>query len=121
MRGARLLLAVMAALAAGACARAQKTTYVIDPSTGQPVPVVSQQTYAQPDYAQPQAALGGRGLFTARQSAAVYAPQTYAQQRYAQQFAQPQYAAPQVVPHGEVPLSFPLRPGDTVTVKERWF
>ena len=111
MRGARLLLAVVAALAVSACARAQKTTYVIDPSTGQPVPVVSQQTYAQPDYAPPQAAPGGgRGLFTARQSAPVYAPQTYvqptyapqtyAQQRYAQQFAQPQYAAPQVVPQG---------------------
>ena len=121
MRGARLLLALMTALAVSACARQQQTYYVIDPNTGQPVPVVSQQTYAQPDYAQPQAAPGGRGLFTARQSAPVYAPQTYAQQRYAQQFAQQPYVAPQVVPHGEVPLSFPLRPGDTVTVKERWF
>jgi polysaccharide export outer membrane protein len=23
--------------------------------------------------------------------------------------------------HGDVPLGFPLRPGDTITVKERWF
>ena len=23
--------------------------------------------------------------------------------------------------HGDVPLVFPLRPGDTVVVKERWF
>jgi hypothetical protein len=23
--------------------------------------------------------------------------------------------------HGDVPLNYPLRPGDTVVVKERWF
>ena len=54
MRGARLLLAVVAALAVSACARQQQAYYVIDPATGQPVPVVTQPQYAQPQYAQPQ-------------------------------------------------------------------
>jgi polysaccharide biosynthesis/export protein len=29
--------------------------------------------------------------------------------------------APGHLMHGDVPLGFPLRPGDTVVVKERWF
>jgi polysaccharide export outer membrane protein len=45
MRISRFLVAIAAALLLAACARHQ-TAYVIDPSTGQPVPVVSQQ-YAQ--------------------------------------------------------------------------
>ena len=88
MRGARLLLAVVAALAAGACARQQPAYYVIDPNSGQPVPVVTQQQYAQPDYAQqtyqqPAAPSydqsGGRGLFS---SSPATAQQSYAQQSY---------------------------------------
>ncbi|MGH6725089.1 MAG: polysaccharide biosynthesis/export family protein [Pseudolabrys sp.] len=65
MRGARFLLPIVAALAATAFARAQQT-YVIDPASGRPVPVVVQQSYAQ----------------------APYAPQAYAQPQY----APPQYA-----------------------------
>src|SRR5665213_2435886 len=119
MRGVRLLLPVLAALSVGACARQQQTYYVMDPSTGQPVPVVAQQQYAapsyeqsasptfeqadgrglyssQPAYAQPQAEPSGRGFFNSRRGA----PQVYAQpQAYAQPqvYAQPQtYAQPQV-------------------------
>jgi polysaccharide export outer membrane protein len=92
MRNARLLLALAAALALAACARHQ-TTYVIDPQTGQPVPVVSQQyapqyaqqQYAQQQYAQPQ-----------------YAQAQYPQPQYAQSYAQPQpqYAQAQPAPSG---------------------
>ena len=82
MRNARLLLALVAALAVSACMRSQPTYYVVDPATGQPVPVVSQQftqpQYAQPGYAQPQ---------IVQQQAA---PQPYAQQTYTQPSAQPQ-------------------------------
>ena len=95
MRGARLLLAVVAALAVGACARQQPVYYVLNPNTGQPVPVVMQQQavspqYAQQTYQQPPAEPGERGLFSSRQSA----PQIYAQQAYATQpqYPQPQYA-----------------------------
>jgi polysaccharide export outer membrane protein len=96
MRGARLLLAVTAALAVGACARQQPAYYVMDPNTGQPVPVVSQQSYASPDYAQQPATQsyaqsGGRGLFS---SSPGTAQQSYAQQSYAQQ------PAPQALPSG---------------------
>ena len=48
MRGARLLLPILAALAVSACARQQPAYYVIDPNTGQPVPVVAQQPLAPP-------------------------------------------------------------------------
>ena len=96
MRGARLLLAVMAALAVGACARQQSAYYVMDASTGQPVPVVSQQSYASPDHAQlpvtqSYAQSGGRGLFS---SSPGTAQQSYAQQSYAQE------PAPQAPPSG---------------------
>jgi hypothetical protein len=83
MRTSRFLLAISAALLLAACARHQ-TAYVIDPSTGQPVPVVSQQ-YPQgpaPQYAQ------------------ASAPQPYAQAsapQYAQAYAQPA-PAPQPQP-----------------------
>ena len=43
MRGARLLFAIVAALAAGACARQQPVYYAMDPNTGQPVRVAAQQ------------------------------------------------------------------------------
>jgi hypothetical protein len=53
MRRARFFLPVLLALTAAASAREQQSTYyIIDPATGQPVPVVQQ--YAQPQYEQPQ-------------------------------------------------------------------
>jgi Polysaccharide biosynthesis/export protein len=97
MRGSRLLLAVLAALTLSACAR-QQQTYVMDPNTGQPVPVMTQQQMAQPDSAQraflppgssSYAQSGGRGLFS---SSPASAQQSYAQQSYAQQDPAPQAA-----------------------------
>ena len=86
MRGARLLLAVMAALAVGACARQQPTYYVIDPNTGQPVPVVTaaalrasrnMRSRLRPAaYQQPSPAQSDRGLFS---SSPAYAQQAYGQ------------------------------------------
>lgn len=94
MRGARLLLAVIAALAVGACARQQPTYYVMDPNTGQPVPVVNQQPPSMPPGAMAQMAPQGasqqsdsRGLFS---SSPAYAQQSYAQQTY----TQPSYQQP---------------------------
>jgi protein involved in polysaccharide export with SLBB domain len=81
MRGLRFVLSVAVALAAAGCAR-QQQAYVIDPQTGQPVPIVTQQAYApqpaQPIYAQSyqpqvQPASGSRGLFSSQ----TYARQTY--------------------------------------------
>ena len=108
MRYARFLLPILIALTVAACARQQPAYYVLDPSTGQPVPVVQQygqpgaaqpqyaQSYAapQPSYARPQPAQSsGRGLFTSQRSAPAYAYQPqYAQQGYAQPAnAQPHY------------------------------
>ena len=56
MRLSHILLAVLAALSAGGCMQrqAQPTAYVMDPQTGQTVPVVAQQRqFTQPQYAQP--------------------------------------------------------------------
>ena len=95
MRGARFLVAVMTALAAAGCAR-QQQTYVIDPSTGQPVPVMTNQ-YAQA----PQASTdGNRGFFSSQNyTQPQYAQQTSAQQAYAQQqYAQQPYAQQQYAP-----------------------
>src|SRR3989304_3325089 len=87
MRNTRLLLAVVAALAVGACARQQPTYYVVDPSTGQPAPMVTQQQFAQPQDA-PQS----------------YAQQAYAQPQYAQQtYAQPSYQQPAATPPRTAP------------------
>jgi len=94
MRTAKLLLPLAAALAVAACARQQPAYYVMDPQTGQAVPVVqqysgpqqyvqaqaAQQPYAPPPQAAPNA---GRGFFNSSQPA-------FAQPQYAQQ---PQYAA----------------------------
>ena len=98
MRDARLLLAVVAALAVGACARQQPTYYVVDPNTGQPVPAVTQQQYAQPQDAQPGYAQpprmtqSQRGLYS---SSPAYAQQAYDQPQYAQQtYAPPSYRQP---------------------------
>lgn len=120
MRGARILLPIALALTAAACARQQQATYVIDPATGQPVPVVQQYrgfSYGQAYAQQPSGQESSRGLFGSPQAAQQayappqhYAAQTYPQQTYAQQttprqtyaqayaqppqYAQPQYAQP---------------------------
>jgi polysaccharide export outer membrane protein len=70
MRGARFLLVLTVALAAASCAR-QQQTYMIDPATGQPVPVMAQQPYRGPQYAQQtyqQPAASGRGVFNGSRS-----------------------------------------------------
>jgi len=98
MRETRLLIAVVAALAVGACARQQPAYYTLNPHTGQPVPVVAQQqfvppqytqqTYARPAYQQPSPTQADRSLYS---SSPAYAQQAYDQPRYAQQaYAQPQ-------------------------------
>ncbi len=74
MRNVRFLMVLMVALAAAGCARkTAQTTYIIDPQTGQPVPVVTQQQMAQ---------------------APVYAQQGYPQQAYAQPYGAPAAPAP---------------------------
>jgi polysaccharide export outer membrane protein len=103
MRGARLLLALMTAFAVSACARQQQTYYVIDPNTGQPVPVVNQQAYSVPSMppssggmsAQASAASDSRGLFS---SSPAYAQQYAEQPAYAQ--APQTYTQPQAEPSG---------------------
>ncbi len=96
MRVTRLMVPILVALLAAACARQQASYYTIDPSTGQLVAAVGQyqygeaqnaQTantgYAPPAYAQAER----RGLFNAQPS--------YAQPYYAQSYqAPPQYAQP---------------------------
>jgi polysaccharide export outer membrane protein len=93
-------LCLLVALAAAGCARQQQTYYIIDPQTGQPVPVVRQYTgpeqYVQAQYgqaqpaAQPQYAQNGRGFFNSSQ------PSYYAQPQYGYQ--QPPPPAPQYAP-----------------------
>lgn len=104
MRGARLALALMAAFTVSACARQQQTYYVIDPNTGQPVPVVNQQSYSVPSMppmsAQASAnapASDSRGLFS---SSPAYAQQTYGDQSAYAQAAPQTYAQPQAAPSG---------------------
>lgn len=102
MRGARLLLAMVAAIAVSACARQQPVYYVMDPNTGQPVRVVNQPVPSAPPDAMAQATLpasssdDSRGLFS---SSPASAQQAYGQQAYAQQtYAQPSYAQPVAPP-----------------------
>jgi hypothetical protein len=100
MRGARLLLPILAALAVSACARQQPAYYVIDPNTGQPVPVVAQQPLAPPQYAQqpyqpPSPAPSNRGLYS---SSPAYAQQAYDQPLYAPQTYVQQSNQPEVTP-----------------------
>ena len=114
MRGARLALALLTALAVSACARQKQTYYVIDPNTGQPVPVVNQQAYTVPSMppnsapmSSPMAAQASvpsssdsRGLFS---SSPAYAQQYAEQPAYAQTYAQaaPQnYTSPPTAPSG---------------------
>jgi polysaccharide export outer membrane protein len=100
MRVAKFLMPVLAALAAAGCARQQQSYYVIDPATGQPVPVVQQYysapRYAQAGYAQPApqyAKAGGRGLYSSPQVAQqAYAQSSYAPPAYQPPAPQPQYA-----------------------------
>jgi hypothetical protein len=117
----------LTALAVGACARQQQTYYVMDPNTGQPVPVVSQPSYAQPAYAQAESPANdqgdNRGLFNARQRAPqIYAqPQpTYAQQSYVAQYSAPQYAAPYGYAYASAPANdqpaYTLDSGDKLRV-----
>lgn len=118
MREVRFLLVLLAALAVSACARQQQTYYVMDPQTGQPVPVVAQQQAPQqtyPQYAQQPPAYGQASASALYSASPSYAQQTYAQaqpayvasapaqpgsrglfsrQRAPQAYAQPQYAAP---------------------------
>jgi polysaccharide export outer membrane protein len=111
MRRALFLLAGLLALAGAGCARQQQPAYhIVDPATGQPVPVVRQ--YQQPQYQQPQyqqhqyqqtyaqqqpaqdgpAEPHGRGLFTSHHTTA-YASQTYTQPAYTPRvYAQPKAA-----------------------------
>ncbi len=115
MRGARILFAVVAALAVSGCLRQQaQTQYIIDPQTGQPVPViVQQQQFTQPQYAQTYAPPGmvsqgnsyqglapappasSRGLYS---SSPAYAQQAYAPPQYAQAPYQPPAAQPRSTP-----------------------
>jgi polysaccharide export outer membrane protein len=98
MRVARILVPMLIALAAAACARHQQAAYVVDPQTSQPAPAVQQ--YGQASQAlPPQYAQNGtsRGLFTSPQAAQQdYAAPQYAQQTYPpddqSSGAQPQYA-----------------------------
>jgi hypothetical protein len=177
MRGARILIPVLVALAAAGCLRRSSPYHAVDAATGQSVqmvqgydpaayqPAPAPQSYAQADsralYGSPQAAQeqygapvvpegyappsersSGRGLFNSRRPSA--------QAQYAQ--PEPQYpyvpnmtvenavavaggfsprAAKRTVEltrnadgqqyKGDVPLNYPMRPGDTIVVKERWF
>ena len=110
MRGARILFAVVAALAVSGCLRQQaQTQYIIDPQTGQPVPViVQQQQFTQPQYAQTYAPPGmvsqgmapappasSRGLYS---TSPAYAQQAYALPQYAQAPYQPSAAQPHSAP-----------------------
>jgi polysaccharide export outer membrane protein len=105
MRKARFLLALTAAIGLAACARHQSASYIIDPATGQPVPVVAQQPYAQSQYPQYAAgygarssssqASGDRGFFNWSGRTQQPQPQAYAQQPQVLQYTPPQYAQPQ--------------------------
>ena len=129
MRGARFSLLMLVALAAAGCARQQQAYYIIDPQTGQPVPVVqhydqsANQTYAQQSYGQPRSAQNNsRGLFSSPQAAQqAYAPQ-YAQTYPQQPAPQPQtaltrdrglFSSPQAAQQGDAPQyaqTYPQRP-----------
>ena len=84
MRSARLLVSALTALALAGCMQQRQAYYIVDPATGQPVPVV--QTYSQPAYA------------------SAYPQPTYAQPNYAPRAADSyvQYVPPQQ-PHAAAP------------------
>jgi protein involved in polysaccharide export with SLBB domain len=98
MRGVLRFAAALIALALAGCMHQQQSYFIVDPATGQPVPVVQQ--YQQPQYASgtaaqayqqpaPQNADSNRGLFSS-------SPAT-AQQSYAQTYTAPTYARPAAV------------------------
>jgi polysaccharide export outer membrane protein len=112
MRTATFLLPLAAALAVAACARQQPAYYVMDPQTGQQVPVVqqysgpqqyvqaqaTQQQYAPPQYQAPPGA--GRGFFNSAQPSYAQpqyapAPQSNGRGLFGGGQPQPQYAPPQ--------------------------
>ena len=123
MRHVRLLLPILLALTAAACARQQPAYYVTDAATGQRVSTAPQSAshgqrglmasgapqagaYGRSAYAaQPSEASSGRGLFNSdlfgsRSSAPVYAyrPQAQSPQAYSYQPPQQQVYAPQPAP-----------------------
>ena len=100
MRGILRLSVALIALALAGCMHQEQSYFIVDPATGQPVPVVQQ--YQQPQYAPgyaaqayqqapPQYAQTRRGLFS---SSPAVAQQSYAAQAYAPPQAAPQPAAP---------------------------
>lgn len=94
MRKIPLLSIALIALAAASCAR-QQQSYVIDPATGQPVPVVAQQAYAGPQFAQQTSDGGERGLFNSRRSTQPVYAQPQLQQPTVIQYGAPRHATPQ--------------------------
>ncbi|MFN3658309.1 MAG: polysaccharide biosynthesis/export family protein [Pseudolabrys sp.] len=123
MRRARFLACLLAALAAAGCARQQQAYYIVDPQTGQMVPVVQQyqqpaapygqpQYAQQPAYAQPQGAQQGHAQAPqpsyqpppaapqAQHGRGLFArspaaaQQSYGQPAYAQTYQQPAYQQP---------------------------
>lgn len=102
MRNCRILLVLMVAVAAAGCARkpAQQTYYIIDPQTGQPVPVITQQQQGMQAqaYPAPQAYPQSYGAPVARSAptrslystSPAYAQQAYTQPQYVQPAPQPQ-------------------------------
>ena len=120
MRKARFLLALAGALALAACARHQSASYIIDPATGQPVPVMAQQPYGQSPYGQPQYSQAQYASSYAQQSSSsvdrgffnwsgrTAAPQqAYAQQSQVLQYTPPQYAQPQPERYAQPQYSAP--------------
>lgn len=123
---------MLTALVAAACSSHQPTSYIVDPATGQPVPVVqryrpqaqpqsAQQAYAQAQYGQ-QAHAGttmaqpaatqrhpseGRGLFT-RQNASATTRQAHVQQPYVLQYHPP--PAPAGTAYAAAPASYAYAP-----------
>jgi polysaccharide export outer membrane protein len=103
MRGTRILFAVLTALAVSGCMREPaQTYYILDPQTGQPVPVITQQQqqftqpqYAQQPYAPQPAPSNSRGLYS---TSPAYAQQAYAPPQYAQPAYQPPAAQPRNAP-----------------------
>jgi polysaccharide export outer membrane protein len=101
MRDVLRLSAALIALALAGCMHHEQSYYIVDPTTGQPVPVV--QHYQQPQYAAGYAAPayrppttqygdGNRGLFSTSRAAA---QQSYAQTYTAPSFARAPAASPQ--------------------------
>ena len=91
MRGAHILFALLTALSVGACMRSTpQRTYILDPQTGQPIPVVTQPQYAQPQYAQPRYAQPQQ-QYAQPDARSLYSTSPAAVQ---QSYTEPQYAQP---------------------------